>query len=83
MNDLHKRGERILIRWPGGPYDFIVEFEYSERVLAAGWEDWIVVHGFVVEPQGPQHQMTRSFYCHPFVNGDGSYDGYEMIPYRP
>lgn len=70
----HKRDERILIRWPGGPYDFVIEFESVEPVLAKGWEGWVSIRGFVVEPQGLRHQMTRSFYCHP-VDG-----GYEMIP---
>jgi hypothetical protein len=70
----HKRGERVTVFWPNGPYDFVLEFEYAEQVLAPGREDWIVIHGLVVEPDGPQHRAFRGFYVHP-VEG-----GYSLLP---
>lgn len=71
----HKPGELVNIHWPGGPYDFRIRFDYADKVNAPGWEDWIVLRGFVVEPRGPQHQCTRAFYCHPVAGG-----GYAMLP---
>jgi hypothetical protein len=77
MNHLHRPGELITIRWPGAPYDFKIQFQYADKVNAPGWESWVVLHGLVVEPHGPQHQAYRGFYCHPI--GDREY---EMIPKR-
>lgn len=75
--NLHKRGERVTVRWPGGPYDFVMEFEYAEAIGAPGWEDWFNIHGFVVEPKGPGHQTTRGFYVHQVGKGE-----YALLPFR-
>lgn len=69
----HKRGERVEIRWPGGPYDFVIEFDYARDV--GHWDGWLELHGTVVEPSDPGHHAYRGFYCHPV--GEGVY---EMIP---
>jgi hypothetical protein len=75
--NLHKRGELVTVRWPGGPYDFVLEFEYAESVNTLGWEDWIVIHGLVVEPAGPQHRNLRGFYVHPIGENE-----YELLPLK-
>lgn len=80
MKREHPRGELIDIRWPNGPYNFRIRFDYADEVTAPGWEDWVVLHGFVVEPKGPRHQTSRSFYAKPVVDAKGNPDGYEMLP---
>ena len=72
----HTRKERVTVHWPGGPYDFTILFHYAEPVRAPGWEGWLVIHGLCVEPEGPQHRITRSFYVHPVE------DGYALLPMR-
>lgn len=39
LEKLHERGERVTVRWPGGPYDFVLEFGYAEPSTMSGWED--------------------------------------------
>ena len=55
--DLPKQGERVTIRWPGGDYDFVIEFSYAEELP----DGWLVLHGLVVEPVGIEHRMVRGF----------------------
>jgi hypothetical protein len=74
LEKLHKRNERVTIRWPGGPYDFVVEFDHAEPAASPGWEDWLVIHGLCVEPEGPGHRAMRSFYVHPVKSG------YALLP---
>lgn len=74
MEQPHKHNERITVFWPGGPYNFVLEFDRVEPVNAPDWEDWFVIHGVVVQPEGVQHHTMRGFYVHP-VEG-----GYEMLP---
>jgi hypothetical protein len=76
--NLHKPGERVTVRWPGGPYDFVLEFSYAEAVNAPGWEEWFTIHGLVVEPEGLQHRAVRGFYVHPVEEGV-----YALLPFRP
>lgn len=73
LEKLHGYGERVTVRWPGGPYDFEVEFHYAEPVHAPGWEDWLVLHGVVVSPEGPQHRTFRAFYVHPVEAEERTY----------
>lgn len=71
---LHKPGELITIRWPNGPHDFKIQFEYAnDDMQFEGWEGWVTLYGVVGAPGG--HQTLRGFYCHPI--GDREY---EMIP---
>lgn len=74
---LHRPGELITIRWPGGLHDFKIQFQYADEVSAPGWESWVVLHGQVVEPEEAQYQRYHGFYCHPI--GDREY---AMIPYN-
>lgn len=77
LEKLHERGERVTVRWPGGPYDFVLEFDYAEPSTMSGWEDWLTIHGLCVEPEGPQHRMTRSFYVRPV---EGEERTYALLP---
>jgi hypothetical protein len=43
-------GERITIRWPGGPYDFVMEFEGLHETGPAPEPGWAWLHGRIVEP---------------------------------
>lgn len=74
----HERGERVTVYWPGGPYNFVLEYYGAEPVGVhwAGREDWLVIHGLCVEPEGVQHRTMRHFYVHPHE------DGYALIPFR-
>jgi len=77
LHGLHKPGELIDIRWPGGPHDFQIEFEYAEELKVEGWEDWIVLHGLVVKPASTQFRTSRAFYAKPV--GERTY---EVLPKR-
>lgn len=46
---LPMKGERITIRWPGGPHDFVMEFEIEDTHIA-GPPGWYYLHGLVVSP---------------------------------
>lgn len=70
---LHERGERIIVRWPGGPYDFVIEFSYAE----SGRDDWLTIHGLCVDPEGPQDRTMRSFY---FRQVEGEERTYALLP---
>lgn len=77
----HKRGEHITVFWPGGPYDFDVEYGWTETIGAPGWEDWIVIHGVATPADGPRKddprlRADRSFYVKP-VDG-----GYTLLPVK-
>lgn len=55
----HERGERVTVHWPGGFYDFVIEFDSitQEQTRPQWW--WI--HGLVVFPEGPEHRSYRTF----------------------
>jgi len=65
-------GDRVTVRWPGGSYDFVIEYDHEEPSQPGGW---VVVHGLVVEPVGPEHRRHRGFYAHQVGAGI-----YEMLP---
>ena len=67
--ELHERGERVTVRWPGGPYDFVIEFAYAEP----GRGSWLTVPGVCVNPVGPQHHTMRSFFVHPMEGEERTY----------
>ena len=73
LEKLHERGERVTVRWPGGPYDFVILFDYAEP----GRDGWLTIHGLCVEPEGPQHRMPRSFYVRPV---EGEERTYALLP---
>jgi hypothetical protein len=72
-----ERGQHVTVFWPGGPYNFVLEFDWAERhnVAEEKWKDWFVIHGREVEPD-PKYGGTRAFYVHP-VDG-----GYALLPYN-
>lgn len=74
MASLPKRGELVTILWPGGYYDFVIKFECG-RELSDGW---LLLHGLVVEPEGPQHRAFRGFQVRRTNDG-----GYSLLPMRP
>lgn len=47
--DLPTEGDRIVIRWPGGPYDFVMDF-LCERTPRPPTPGWHFLHGVIVEP---------------------------------
>jgi hypothetical protein len=63
--DLPKRGERVTVLWPGGQYDFVLEFNRAEP----GVNGWLWLTGLVVEPEGVEHRGQRTFYVHPVPGG--------------
>lgn len=79
LEKLHEPGERITVRWPNGPHDFVILFEYAEPVRAEGFEGWLVIHGLCVEPEGPQHRTMRHFYVHPVEGEERTYALLPMI----
>lgn len=70
-------GQHVTVRWPGGPYDFTVEFGYEEQAgthSSTGDEPWVVVHGAVVEPRG---RGPKFFYA----RRTGAFE-YTMLPHK-
>jgi len=59
MSEQPTRGERVTVKWPGGYYDFVIEFDHEDPIR----DGWVVVHGAVVEPDAPQHRAFRGFYA--------------------
>lgn len=55
----HKQGERVAVRWPGGFYDFVIEFESIEQDRAK--PEWWWIRGLVVSPEGVEHRAWRTF----------------------
>jgi hypothetical protein len=74
MAELPKRGERVTVRWPGGPFDFEVEFERLDEVMPGAESGWLWLRGVQVSPEGRQRGVARTFYVRP----DG--DGYALLP---
>lgn len=64
--DLPKQGERVTVRWPGGDYDFVLEFEYAEP----GVDGWILITGIVLEPEGVGQGRLRRLYVRPTTDGE-------------
>lgn len=48
---LPEKGERITIRWPGGPYDFVMIYEDVAAGYPSGWEGFAFLRGEIVEPE--------------------------------
>lgn len=64
--------ERIEVRWPGGPHDFVLEFHFAEKVPPPSerFKGWVVLHGVIVSPM----QYWGGLFCHQVD------DHYEMVP---
>jgi hypothetical protein len=74
MADLPKRGERVTIRWPNGPYDFEIEYIGLNEAMPRAAEGWYWVRGLVVKPEGVRHRTAQTFMVQP-VDG-----GYALLP---
>lgn len=55
----HKERERVTLRWPGGFYDFVIEFSSIDQDRAD--PKWWWIRGLVVSPEGPEHRASRTF----------------------
>lgn len=71
---LPERGERVTIRWPNGPYDFVIEFERLDHEMPQAPDGWLWMRGYVVEPVGPRYQGWQTFYVQPVG------DDYALMP---
>lgn len=74
MTELPKRGERVTIRWPGGPYDFEIEYIDLDDGMPRADDGWYWLRGLVVKPEDHRQRMARTFYVTP-VEG-----GYALLP---
>lgn len=57
-----KPGDKIVIRWPGGPYDFEIVFHYEDDSMPPASDGWLWLRGLVVKPEGLQHRCVRTFH---------------------
>ncbi len=62
-------GDRVTVRWPGGPHDYLLEFDHfrTERFVGG----WVLLVGRQVEPEGGQRGggYLRTFYVRPVEAG--------------
>lgn len=74
---LHAPRERVAVFWPGGPYDFEIEFDHAMPYGPGDgdWRDWFLISGVVVSPVSPWPRL-QSFYVHPVAGG------YSLVPFR-
>lgn len=73
MAELHKRGERVTVRWPGGPYDFEIEYIGLNEAMPRADEGWYWVRGLVVKPEDHQHRMAQTFMVQPVKGEERTY----------
>lgn len=73
---LPDRGERVIIRWPGGLYDFVMEFHYLDDSHPTPPDGWFNVHGAVLEPE-QAGRRARTFYARQLARLE-----FELIPKR-
>lgn len=71
----HAAGERVTIFWPGGFYDFVIEF--ASLRPDPHRPGWLLVTGLVVRPEGVEHRSTRTFSVERVVGG------YALLPKIP
>lgn len=72
--ELPKRGERVTVRWPGGPYDFEVEYIGLNEAMPRADDGWYWMRGLVVKPDDHRGRMAQTFYVQPVD------DGYALMP---
>lgn len=77
MTDLPKRGERVTIRWPGGPYDFEIEYLGLDETMPRADDGWYWLHGLVVKPEEYLRRPAQTFMVHPV---DGEERTYALLP---
>lgn len=71
----HAVGEEIVVCWPGGPYDFVLEFYEEPPDRPAPSPGWQYIRGVQVHPQGLGYGWMRTFYVRPVSPGM-----YELMP---
>lgn len=71
-------GDEILIRWPGGPYDFRMTFECLDESMPQV-PGWLWLHGCVgvTETKWFTNYDYRTIYCRYVKPGV-----YEMVPHN-
>jgi hypothetical protein len=59
------KGELVSVRWPGGPHDFVLQFDHVNTSIPnpPGWEHWVTLVG-VANPGG-----WSRFYVQPVEPG--------------
>lgn len=70
-------GERFTIRWPDGPYDFVMEFAYEDLRMAGAPDGWTYLHGAIVEPES-WYRQPWSLMVHWVDGEDGG--AWTMLP---
>lgn len=73
----HTVGEELVIRWPGGPHDYKIEYydngQLTQPRPSRGFQ---YIRGVVIEPDFGSHWRTmRTFYVRPLGNGE-----YSLLP---
>lgn len=73
----HQVGEEVIIRWPGGPHDYRVEYYDDGRdVQPRPGPGFQYIRGVVIEPDFGSHwRSMRTFFVHPIGNGE-----YTLLP---
>ncbi|MCM4080400.1 hypothetical protein [Paractinoplanes hotanensis] len=82
QRSIPRKGDRILVRWPGGPYDFDMEFVRLREDLGAHAPGWLWLVGIVGWSELDHGRLrwpdVRTLYARPI--GDSTF---EMVPRRP
>lgn len=69
----HQVGEEIIVRWPGGPHDFVLEYYDDGPDLEPGPERYL--RGVQVQPEGLGWRAMRTVRVRAAEGG-----GYEVAP---
>lgn len=75
-----KRGDHIVIIWPGGPHNFRMEFDKLDASMPPPPPGWLWLHGKVGETKLRFDLVVndwRTLYARPVADGV-----YEMVPRR-
>lgn len=72
-----KPGDKIVIGWPGGPYDFEMEFRHLDDRFPPPAPGWLWLRGIVgyTPIAGTNSPDVRTLYARPIGPGV-----YEMVP---
>ena len=69
----HAVGDEIVIRWPGGPHGFVIEYyDDGRQLMPSPSPGWQYLRGVVIEPPGPGWRSLRTFYVRPIEGGEYS-----------
>lgn len=63
------RGDRVTVRWPGGPHSYVLEFDHIQPERFH--DGWVLLAGRQIEPEGMQRGggYLRTFYVRPVADG--------------